>query len=356
MFKTIFRYLTSVVLYQSLVLPAVCGHAETILKPVIVTRPVRYDSDDPAIWMDRADPAKSLVIGTDKNVDGSLFVFDLSGAILENRCVHGLNRPNNVDVEYGLILKGKPVDIVVVTERGTNKLRIYQLPDMNPIDNGGIPVFEGENLREPMGIALYRRKSDGNIYAVVSRKKGPTEGYLWQYLLQDDGSGVVKGTKVRAFGKWSGKKEIEAIAVDDLAEVVYYSDERFGIRKYKANPDAENADRELAIFGQSGFAADQEGIAVYDNPAGGVMVIVSDQGGGALRVYGSNSIDADQYRFLDSVPFMATETDGIDLCTTIRTSAFPEGLLVAMSNDHTFQYYSMKELLRHISNGGKQTR
>lgn len=344
---TIVRSVLPALLCLFMLAPAVPAAAETPLEPVAVTGKVQYDSDDSAIWVNHADPSKSLVLGTDKYEDGALYVFDLAGRIIEGKCVHGLARPNNVDVEYGLLLQGRPVDIAAVTERGRSMVRIYRLPDMAPIDNGGIRVFEGEALDQPMGIALYRR-SDGNVFLIVSRKEGPKQGYLWQYLLRDDGAGKVTAIKVRAFGAWSGVKEIEAVAVDDGNDAVYYSDERFGVRKYSADPDAVDAGKELAVFGQSGFAADREGIAVTRTSDGSTLVLVSDQSGGALRIYGSTKADENRYRFLASVPYRATETDGIDLSKEIRTPEFPEGVLVAMSDDRTFQYYSLGEVLKRI--------
>ena len=144
-----------------------------VITPRIVTERVRKDSDDPAIWIDPHDPSKSLIIGTDKHeTNGGLFVFGLDGRILANKSVSGLKRPNNVDVEYGLMLKGAPTDIAVATERYTNKLRVYSLPDMLEIDNGGIPVFEGDPHRDPMGIALYKRPADGAVFAIVGRVSG----------------------------------------------------------------------------------------------------------------------------------------------------------------------------------------
>lgn len=131
----------------------------TIVKPVIVTEPVQYDTDDPAIWVNPLDPAASLVLGTDKETDGALYVFDLQGKIIRDKVIRGLKRPNNVDVEYGLMLKGKSTDIAVVTERLTHKLRIYSLPDMKAVDNGGIEVFAGESgleYRSLMGPRLVR--------------------------------------------------------------------------------------------------------------------------------------------------------------------------------------------------------
>lgn len=48
------------------------------LKPRIVTDFAKHDTDDPAIWVNRAQPEKSLVLGTDKDVDGALLVYDLA--------------------------------------------------------------------------------------------------------------------------------------------------------------------------------------------------------------------------------------------------------------------------------------
>ncbi len=42
-------------------------NAGDIIKPVIITDTVRYDTDDPAIWINEANPAASLVLGTDKD-------------------------------------------------------------------------------------------------------------------------------------------------------------------------------------------------------------------------------------------------------------------------------------------------
>ena len=191
--------------------------APTALKPVVITEPTRHDADDPAFWIHPTDRAKSLVLGTDKNTDGALYVYDLDGKIV-NR-VGDLKRPNNVDVAYGLMLGGKPTDIAVTTEREMQRLRVFSLPDLRPLDRGDLVVFGGDKARAPMGIALYQRPIDGAIFAIVGGKGGPPEGYLGQYRLSDDGAGRVKMTLVRQFGRYSGKKEIEAIAVD--AELGY---------------------------------------------------------------------------------------------------------------------------------------
>jgi len=78
------------------------GPAPGALKPVVVTGPTQFDTDDPAIWIHPTDRAKSLVVGTDKDSNGALYVYDLDGRIVTR--VDGLKRPNNVDIAYGLML------------------------------------------------------------------------------------------------------------------------------------------------------------------------------------------------------------------------------------------------------------
>jgi len=326
----------------------------TAVKPVFASDSVRHDTDDPAIWINPADPAQSLIIGTDKGGetgDGALYVFDLKGREVPGKTVHGIQRPNNVDVAYGLSVAGKKVDIAVCTERNTNSIRVFSLPDMKPIDNGGVPVFEGDSLRSPMGIALYTEPGTGTIYAVVGRKTGPTDGtYLWQYRLEDNGHGVVKGKLVRKVGVYSGQKEIEAIAVDNELGYIYYSDEGVGVRKYHAHPDS--ATTELALFATKGFADQHEGISIYKQADGKGYILVSDQQANRFHIYPREGADGKPHHHpeLKVVPTSTVESDGNDV-TSIALPGFPNGLFVAMSDDKTFQFYKWED----IWNGGKAT-
>lgn len=102
-----------------------------------------HDTNDPAIWIHPTNPQESLVIGTDKDTDGGLYVFNLQGKIIKKS--EPSRDHNNVDIAYGLQIDGVVTDITA-TERETNKIRIFSLPDLKPLDNGGIPVFEGGEI------------------------------------------------------------------------------------------------------------------------------------------------------------------------------------------------------------------
>ena len=316
------------------------------LKPVIITDTVEFDTDDPAIWLHPTDKAQSLIIGTDKETGGGIYAFDLNGKIV--RKLTGLKRPNNIDLAYGLMINGKPTDIAVFTERKANKIRIVSLPDLEFIDNGGIDIFKGEKgegFNEGMGVALYT-SPEKKIYAIVGRKTGPLEGYLWQYELNGD-KGTVTANVVRKFGKYSGKKEIEAIAVDNEAGYVYYSDEQSGIRKYYADPAKGN--EELAFFGTTGFADDHEGISIYKTGDTTGYILISNQQDKSFMVYpreGSGSIH--QHDLITKIPMSTLESDGSDVTNVSLNAQFPKGLFVAMSNGKVFHYYDWRDLEKRI--------
>jgi 3-phytase len=318
------------------------------IHPAVVTQPTRHDTDDPAIWIHPTDPSQSLILGTDKDADGGLYVYRLDGTIVQQNVQYDLKRPNNVDVEYGLMLGGQKTDIAVVTERYTSKLRVYRLPDMAPVDGGGIDVFVGETgpeFRDLMGITLYKRPTDGAVFAIVGRKNGPTDGtYLWQYRLSDDGTGRVGATLERKFGQYSGKKEIEALACDDRLGYVYYSDEMHGIRKYYADPAMGN--EQLALFGQTGFMRDQEGISIYEATDSTGYLLVSDQEADRFRIFtreGSPGNPHD-HRQVAMVYVKTKHSDGSEVTHVPLNDTFSKGLFVAMSADKTYHFYRWEDI------------
>ncbi|MEJ7605623.1 MAG: phytase [Bryobacteraceae bacterium] len=296
------------------------------VKPLFATEAVGTDPDDPAIWVNRKNPAKSWILGTDKTAapNGSLTVFDLKGK--KQQVSGNLDRPNNVDVEYDL----GGHDIAVVTERYKNQLRIYKVDKKGLEEWGQVSVFEA-----PMGIALYKRPRDEAVFAIVGRKKGPQTGYLWQYRLEVEG-GRIKATKVREFGNFSGSKEIEAIAVDDARGHVYYADEDFGIRKWHADPEHPKANKEIAVFGREGFKGNREGIAIVAGKKGEGYIVCTDQiaGNSEYRMYRRYG----KQKLVRVVRGGADSTDGLEINNEL-------GLMVAMnSSSHNFLVFDLRQV------------
>jgi 3-phytase len=263
---------------------------------------------DPAIWIDEKYPDSSLILGTDKDKEnGGVYIFDLKGNIDSSKSKFGMKRVNNIDIANHFTYLNKDIAIAVATERDNHAIRIFSVPQMEVIDGGGIKVFSDDSLNLPMGIALYTNPQNKKVYAIVGRKNGPKEGYLYQYYLYDN-SGVVTSKLVRKFGIYSGKKEIESIAVDNELGYVYYSDEQYGIRKYYANPDSSN--NELAIFGKNRH----------------------------------------QNELIGKFEVSAKNSDGSDI-NTFNLPGFNGGIFVVMSDNKTFHYYSWQQIKKKLKMG-----
>lgn len=319
---------------------ATAGAATLQWKAVVATETVPNDPDDPAIWVHPSDASQSLIIATNKVAapQGAVIVFDLDGKILQT--ISGVDRPNNVDIRGNRAF---------VTERRKSAVRVFDIdPETRRLaQSASLPVFAGEagDFAAPMGIALYRRPQDGALFAILSRKAGPSGGYLWQYRVEPGPSLRL----ARKFGEFSGKGEIEAVAVDDENGYVYYADEGAGIRKYFADPERPDADSELALFGQTGYRGDREGLAIYAADGGKGYLISTDQIPGASRYLlyrreGSPASPHDHSEVVAVIEGGADETDGIDATSTSLGSPWPKGLLVAMnSGPRNFLFFAWRE-------------
>lgn len=320
-------------------------NSDAVVKPLYVTDTVKYDSDDPAIWINKADPKQSLILGTDKMEQnlGGLYAFDLTGKL--DTAVLGIDRPNNVDLAYGFVLNEDTIDIAVVTERMKAQVRVLSIPSMELVDGGGISVFEDDSANAVMGVAIYKRPSDNTFFMMVSRKENPDNDndYLYQYKLIAE-AGKVKGELVRKFGNISPDSEIEAIAVDNELGYVYYSDEGYGIRKYYADP--VKGDEEIAVFGLDNFTEDREGISIYKTDDSNGYLLISDQQANAFHVYPREGLDGDPHThpLLKQISVQAVSSDGSEVTSVALNDDFKRGMFVAMSDNKTFEIYSWDQL------------
>lgn len=313
--------------------------AAILMFPATVTEPVRNDSDDPAVWVHATKPERSLILGTNKKDGdgGALVVFGLDGKI--QRTISGIHRPNNVDVEYGFPLGGRRVDLAVVTERGRTRLRIFAIDPSGKLSDvtGNTQLFVNDqgSEREPMGVGLYRDAKTGNIDAIVSRKSGPSQGYLGRFRLVARG-GKVDVRDLGRLGSFSGDGEIESLVVDDATQTVYYSDELHGIRSVRL--DGSRA----RVFGRGIYRGDREGLAMLD---GHLMSTDQIKGGSRLLAYHVNSTDEPLTVFNTG----ADDTDGIDICARPLGPRYPEGIFVAMnSRGKNFWIYDLRTLKKAL--------
>jgi 3-phytase len=294
--------------------PSVAAELETAAVHQYESAPLSPRAHDPAIWVHPTDGNQSLVIGTLQAA--GLQVFDLSGNVLQtvrpprhaavsgaDPAVPGEGAPlaatgacaesasgntfgrfDNVVVAYGVPLRGpfgvtRKLDLAVVSDRGCDRLRIY---DIRPTDPNGPLVditaleaprvypdrFSQPSLLQPSGLAwgLTANPLDAQTTAhglAISPRAGAlpevfvTQRHTaraLQLALLDTGEGRVSYARVRDYhfpvsfaiphpsglGSifWNACRtapkhdpELEGLVVDTQHGVLYASQEQTGIYK-----------------------------------------------------------------------------------------------------------------------------
>lgn len=277
-------------------------------------------ADDPAIWVNAANPGQSLVIGTNKQE--GLGVYTLDGALLH---YYAFGKPNNVDVAYGFPIAGANVDIVATEDRSIFNLRLFAV---EPADRSlrEIPVTSPRFDFEPYGSGLYKAQ-DGRFFVFIGSKSGVVR----QYLLATKADGSVALELVRMLTMPS---QVEGIVADAELGRVYIGEERAGIWRFGANPEDGTTGTLIAPIGAAHpiRRPDLEGLTIYRTGATSGYLIASSQGSNEyviLRRDGENEF-VGVFKVTDGPAIGGTEeTDGIDVTSAALGTAFPHGLFVA---------------------------
>jgi 3-phytase len=283
--------------------------------------PHRGDAaDDPAIWVHPTDPSLSTIIGTDKQ--GGLAVYDLSGKQLQYLPD---GKMNNVDLRYNFPLGGRAVAVVAATNRSDDSIAVYRVdPATRHLENvAARPIRTGTSV---YGLCMYRSRITAKSYVFVTYGKGGVQ----QWELFDNDSGRIDARKVRTF---SLRSQSEGCAADDELGHLYLAEEKVGIWKYGAEPDAGETRTQVDSTGADGhLTADVEGLAIYSASGGVGYLIASSQGSSTFVVYRRETNNAHVGTFaigarngIDAVE----HTDGIDVTSASLGPAFPHGLFVA---------------------------
>ncbi len=284
-------------------------------------------ADDPAIWVHPTNPSLSVVIGTNKNSNGGLHVFSLSGVNLQ--FVAG-GKHNNVDLRYGFPLNGQEVDLVAACDRNNNQIDVYRIdPDTQRLTQVGT-IQTGVQV---YGFTMYHSPTTGKFYAFVS-----SETRIEQWELVANGS-AVGGVLARA---WPVASLVEGMVADDELGYLYLGEEDVGLYKYGAEPGDSTSSRvTVDLVGSStGLVADLEGLAIYYRPDGIGYLLASSQGNNRFNVYrreGNNAF-LGTFQIANGLFGSAIDTDGIDVINMSLGPLYPQGLFVAQNNDLDFKF------------------
>lgn len=305
----------------------------------VETEPVPHSgdaADDPAIWINPADPSQSTIIGSDKQ--GGLAVYDLAGKQLQYLPD---GKMDNVDLRDGFNLGSQKVSIVTAGDRNDNSIAVYKVnPQTRLLEN--VVARKLTHGIKAYGSCMYRNEKAGKVYYFATSKSGDVE----QWELVDRGGGKVDAKKVRNLKVGT---VVEGCVADDQLGHFYVSEEAVGIWKYSAEPDGGTTRSQVAKVGDGHLFADVEGLAIAYAADGKGYLIASSQGNHTYVVYrreGNNEF-VKKFRVAngDGVDG-AEETDGLDVTTANLGPAFPQGLFVVQDglNDKGNQNFKLVPL------------
>lgn len=273
-------------------------------------------ADDPAIWRNAADPAASLIVGTDKKA--GLYVYGLDG---KTRDFLDAGRVNNVDLRDSVAINGGTGILVVASDRNdvaNAKLALFRL---DPISAkltalGKIDAGRGEAY----GVCLYRDAA--TTYAFIVLKDGTVN------QVAIDASGASPAGKIVRTMKLGTQSE--GCAVDDRTGILYVAEEDVGLWRADARATGATTLKKIAAADGKNIVMDAEGVAIAAMGEKDGYVLVSSQGDNAYAVYRLRDDSyVGRFRVIDGVIGGSEETDGIDLMLGDFGPSYPGGLFIA---------------------------
>ncbi|MEQ8411536.1 MAG: phytase [Erythrobacter sp.] len=293
----------------------VTGDPAVRVTAVAETKPVGTANDDaaddPAIWRNPDDPAKSLIVGTDKKA--GLHVYDLAGRELAFSQGGLLNNVDLVDLGKGRVL-------VAASDRTDPATAHIQLALLDP-SSGALTRAERIEVGpgEGYGICIGAPKPDGTIPVYSAPKNGV----------------IYRTTIVSARGGYAGTTETlttvpsqpEGCVVDTRTGTLYVGEEAAGIWAIDTDTGAKEL---VARVDNRLLVADVEGLALAEEGEEGGWLVASSQGDNAFAVFRLPGMEpVGRFRIAAGTFGSAEETDGIELDPRSFGPDFPDGLFVA---------------------------
>lgn len=306
-------------------------------------------ADDPAIWAHPTDPAKSLVIATDKKA--GLYLYDMQGQVVQFLAD---GKMNNVDLREGFDLGGQKVVLVTASNRTNQSIAIYRLDtDKRQLINVADGV-QPTGLADPYGLCMYRSGRDGSTYVFINGDD--TRKRQWRLLATP--AGKVRTELVRDL---TFDSQTEGCVADDDTGALYVNEEDVAMWKLSAEPDGGDAKTAIARVADIPQVKDDlEGLGIYDLGNGRGYIVVSSQGNDTYAVFrregnheylGSFAVVADPVRGIDGI----SETDGLEVTSRNLGPGFEHGAMIAQDGrnvmpveNQNYKYVSWEDIAKAL--------
>jgi len=281
----------------------------------------RDAADDPAIWRNAADPAKSLIIGTDKRA--GLYVYGLDGS---KKSFLPEGELNNVDLREVMIGGEKTVLVgaSIRNDPANAHVGLYKLDTATAELSllGKYPAGPGEAYGFCFG-----QDSGGETFAYMIEKSG----FVREITLSFEGS-TPSATITR---EYKLATQPEGCVVDDAAETIFIGEEEHGI--WKLNP-ADGSEPVIVdtIAAGNGLVADVEGLSLWLGEGGQGYLVASAQAADRFVVYDRAAPHAPRGVFTvtgsaDGSIDAVSHTDGLD-ASSAALPGFPRGVLIVQDD------------------------
>lgn len=349
------------------------------------------DADDPAIWVDPLVRDASFFVATAKN--GGLRAYDFRGRELQSIPAppppaedDAAGRFNNVDIAYGVRAGHRRVDLAVVTDRGRDQLRVYEIRPwarrlgLPPLVDRTAPdaplVFSADQAEvndqaTAYGVTASVRGGAADVYvsrrsrtAVARLRLVPAPGGTFTYTTL--GAVELPSTFTLPDGTdWSPCEDpgdlpqVEGMVADTERGVVFLGQEDIGIwraslslespvllqrvREFGVPGSYDPVEEECVLdedadpgFGGEHLAADVEGLTIYETRGRGGYLLASSQGDDTFAVYerpGETFLGS--FEIADGAFDGVQESDGAAVTNVAVGSGFGRGVLVVQDGDNT---------------------
>lgn len=309
---------------DTLRLPASAVAAQGETTPVGTAN--RDAADDPAIWRNAANPAASLIVGTDKRA--GIHSYGLDG---QQRGFFAAGEVNNVDLRDGVEWAGQPIILVGASDRNDLSSPRILLLALDPVSGQftHLATLHSEASGEAYGFCFGRIAGERMPRAYVITKEGAVQEYL---LAAPAGA---RGAALTAGREWRVGSQSEGCTVDDRTGQLYLGEEDVGIWRIDLAA-ASSVPVPFATVGQEdGLVADVEGLAIAPAGTQSGYLIASSQGDNAYALFDlETGVLRGRFRINGGTIGGTSETDGIEVALGDFGPAYPDGLFIAQDGDN----------------------
>jgi len=282
-------------------------------------------ADDPAIWRNAANPAASLIVGTDKKA--GLYVYGLDGKVRDFVAAGQLNNVDLREIRPGMIV----VAASDRTDRAEPRIALFRLDGASgKLTTLAAQTFlpKGHAPAEAYGFCMGGPLAEGEIVrAYVVLKDGTVAE---SRLVEREG--VIRAEYVRDV-KFATQSE--GCVVDDRTGMLYVAEEDVGIWRVDLRAASLTSTAFAKVGAEQQLVDDVEGLALAPAGATGGWLVASSQGDNAYVLLDLATAKADKRFRIAAGQYGATsDTDGIELVLGDFGPAFPAGLFVAQDGNN----------------------